>query len=218
MSQKIFDELRDSITDFDKDRAAETAKKALEMGIDPVEAIEKGLSKGLEIIGERFENGDLFIMHLVAAGAAVKETIDTVLKPELEKSGKRLKSAGVVMLATVEGDIHDIGKNLVGVMLIANGFEVYDLGQDVSTQELVEKVKEHEADILGLSAMLSTTILVQREVIKALEDAELRDSIKVIVGGVAATKDWAEEIGADGYAEDANVAVALVKKIMSEKA
>jgi len=154
-------------------------------------------------------------MHLVAAGATAKEVIDNVLKPEIGKSERRSTRVKVV-LATVEGDIHDIGKNLVGVLLIANGFDVHDLGKDVPTRTLVEKMNELDADILGLSAMLSTTILVQRDVIKALEEAGIRDQLKIIVGGVAATMEWAEEIGADGYADDANEAVTLIKTMTSE--
>lgn len=208
------EELAKSVLSFDADEVFSAIRKALGMGINPVEIIEDGLARGLRDVGERFEREELFLTHLVAAGEAVKRGIDELLKPELLRRGTERQTFGKVVLGTVAGDIHDIGKNIVAALIFAAGFDVYDLGKDVPTTKFVEKAREVGADIVGLSALLSTALPVQREVIDALAAAGLRDKMKVIVGGAPATAEWAEKIGADGYAENAIAAVRLVKLLL----
>ncbi|MFQ5712373.1 MAG: corrinoid protein [Candidatus Geothermarchaeales archaeon] len=215
MSHEVLEELKNAVVNFDVEGAVESARKALEMGIDPVKAIEGGLTKGLRIIGERFEKGELFLMHIVAAAEAARRAIDEVLQPEILKRKAERKVLGRVVIGTVAGDIHEIGKNLVAVMLFIAGFEVFDLGRDVPVEEFVKKAKDVNADIVATSALLSTTLLVQREIIEALEAAGIRDKVKVIVGGAPVTQEWAERIGADGYGADAMEAVSVAKRLLA---
>jgi trimethylamine corrinoid protein len=214
MSHEVLEEMKNAVVNFDVERAVESARKALEMGIDPIEVIEGGLTKGLRIIGEKFEKGELYIMHIVAAAEAARRAIDEVLQPEILKRKAERKALGRVVIGTVAGDIHEIGKNLVAVMLFIAGFEVFDLGRDVPVEEFVKKAKDVNADIVATSALLSTTLLVQREIIEALEAAGIRDKVKVIVGGAPVTQEWAERIGADGYGADAMEAVSVAKRLL----
>lgn len=215
MPNEVLNELMNAVTNFDADKAVMVAKKAVRIGVDPTEAIEKGLAKGLQTVGERFERGELFLMHLAAAAEAAKRAIDEVLQPEIAKQELERKGLGVVVIGTVEGDIHDIGKNLVGAMLFAAGFDIHDIGKDVDTEVFVKKVKELNPDIVAASALLSTTLPAQRKLIEALKASGIRDKVKVIVGGAPVTDEWAKEIGADGYAEDAPGAVKLVKTLLN---
>lgn len=214
MSHEVLEELKNAVTDFDEEKAVESARKALEMGIDPVEAIEGGLTKGLRIIGEKFEKEELFLMHIVAAAEAARRAIDEVLQPEILKRKAERKVLGRVVIGTVHGDIHDIGKNLVAVMLFIAGFEVFDLGRDVPVKEFVKKAKDVNADIVAASTLLSTTLLMQREIIEALEAAGIRGKVKVLVGGAPVTQEWAERIGADGYGADAMEAAGVAKRLL----
>ena len=214
MSHEILEEMKNAVVNFDVERAVESAKRALEMGIDPVEAIDKGLTKGLRIIGEKFEKGELFLMHIVAAAETAKRAIDEVLQPEILKRKTERKVLGKVVIGTAAGDIHDIGKNLVAVMLFIAGFEVFDLGRDVPVGEFIKKAKDVNADIVATSALLSTTLLVQQEIIEALKEAGIRDKVKVMVGGAPVTQEWAERIGADGYGADAIEAVGVAKRLL----
>jgi len=214
MSHEVLEEMKNAVVNFDAEGAVESARKALKMGIDPVEAIEGGLTKGLRIIGERFEKGELFLMHIVAAAEAAKRAIDGILQPEILKRKAERKVLGRVVIGTVAGDIHEIGKNLVAVMLFIAGFEVFDLGRDVPVEEFVKKAKDVKADIVATSALLSTTLLVQQEIIQALEAAGIRDKVKVMVGGAPVTEEWAERIGADGYGADAMEAVSIAKRLL----
>ena len=214
MSHEVLEELKNAVTDFDEEKAVESARKALEMGIDPVEAIEGGLTKGLRIIGEKFEKDELFLMHIVAAAEAARRAIDEVLQPEILKRKAERKVLGRVVIGTVHGDIHDIGKNLVAVMLFIAGFEVFDLGRDVPVKEFVKKAKDVNADIVAASTLISTTLLMQREIIEALEAAGIRGKVKVLVGGAPVTQEWAERIGADGYGADAMEAAGVAKRLL----
>jgi len=214
MSHEVLEEMKNAVVNFDVERAVESAKRALEMGIDPVEAIDKGLTKGLRIIGEKFEKGELFLMHIVAAAETAKRAIDEVLQPEILKRKTERKVLGKVVIGTAAGDIHDIGKNLVAVMLFIAGFEVFDLGRDVPVGEFIKKAKDVNADIVATSALLSTTLLVQQEIIEALKEAGIRDKVKVMVGGAPVTQEWAERIGADGYGADAIEAVGVAKRLL----
>ncbi len=204
----LFNEMSDAIEWLDDEKAMELVETALKTGMDPVDVIEKGFSKGLKIVGDRFGKGEAFLTELVAA-ANIMEEVSNKLSGALTGSSKKVESKGKVLIGTVLGDVHTIGKNILKILLEVNGFEVKDLGEDVPAEKFVEKVRELKPDILGLSALMTTTITEQRNVIEALKKAGLRDSVKVLVGGAAVTNKWAKEIGADGYAENASDAVQL---------
>ncbi len=217
MPEDLFPAMRQSVVDGDPDRAAELARRALELGIAPLEAISRGYVPGLDHVGEHFGKGEMFLPDLVMAGEAMKAAT-AVLEPELQKGGARREILGKVVLGTVQGDIHEIGKTLVSTMLAASGFEVDDLGVDVPYEKFALRAREIGADIVGVSALLTTTMTGQRHVVEALDRHGLRPRVKVIVGGAPVTRAWAEEIGADGYGEDAVAAVALAKALMASSA
>lgn len=213
MSNELFQKMSQSIIDGDTDEAAALAKQAVETGIDPLEAINKGFVIGVNQVGEQFSCGNAFLPELVMAGEAMKTAVQ-VLEPEMARRGSQREIAGKAVLATVEGDIHEIGKTLVGTMLSASGFQVVDLDVDVPAARIVEKAKEIKANIVALSALLTTTMVKQREVIEALEKAGLRSQVKVMVGGAPVTRDWVQKIGADGYSEDAIGAVTVARQLV----
>ncbi len=215
MSQEIFAKLTNSLVDGDPDATFEATKEALAAGIEPMAIIKEGLIPGMNIVGEKFSCGEYFLPDLIIAADGMQKAM-VLLEPELLKRQQAIESAGTVLLGTVKGDIHEIGKSLVGTMLSANGFKVHDLGVDVPTETFVAKVQEMKPDILGLSALLTTTMVMQREVINALSSVGLRDKVKVMVGGAPVTRSWAEEIGADGYAEDAMGAVQIARQLVSK--
>lgn len=213
MTEELFKKMAQSILDGDSDAAIALAKQAIETGVDPLEAITKGFVLGVNQVGESFSCGQAFLPELVMAGEAMKAAVAT-LEPEMQKRGTVRQVFGKVVLATVEGDIHEIGKTLVGTMLSASGFQVYDLGVDVPSARIIEKVKEVHADLVGLSALLTTTMVKQREVIEELDKLGLRKKVKVMVGGAPVTRDWVQKIEADGYSEDAIGAVGLAKQLV----
>jgi corrinoid protein of di/trimethylamine methyltransferase len=186
---------------------------ALDNGFEPLDIINSSLVPGMNIVGEKFSSGEYFLPHLIMAAAAMQSAM-ALLEPEMKNRHQEVTSRGKVVIGTVSGDIHEIGKSLVGTMLAANGFQVYDLGVDVPAEKFVEKVKETQANLIGMSALLTTTMGVQRDVILALEAAGLREQVKVMVGGAPVSKEWAEKIGADGYAEDAIGAVQLACRLV----
>jgi len=192
----------------------ETTKKALNLGLSPGDIIEKGLGKGLRIVGEKFEKGEMWLMHIVAAAEVAQRAINELLEPEILRRKEVRTSLGKVVIGTVAGDVHDIGKNIVRALLTASGFEVHDLGKDVPIEDFISKVKETNANIVAASALLTSTALTQRDIIEALKREGLRERVKVMVGGSAVSTEWAREIGADGYAPDAVEAVELAKKFM----
>ncbi|MCK4452033.1 MAG: corrinoid protein [Anaerolineae bacterium] len=202
-----------STIDGEPDVAERLARQALERGVDPLEAINQGFVAGMNYVGEQFGLGEMFLPDLVLAGEAMKAAV-AVLEPEMVKRGTERQMLGKVVLGTVEGDIHEIGKTLVGTMLSASGFQVYDLGVDVPVETFVEKARQVNADIVGLSALLTTTMARQRDTIEALDDLGLRPRVKVMVGGAPVTSGWVDEIGADGYGEDAIGAVAVAKRLI----
>jgi corrinoid protein of di/trimethylamine methyltransferase len=212
-NEGFFQNLAQAVIDGLPDRARALAEEALRAGIDPLDAIEQGFKPGMDVVGDGFAKGELFIPDLMMSGEAMKVGIAT-LEPELMKRKQERRVLGKVVIGTVQGDIHEIGKTLVATMLTANGFEVHDLGVDVSAQKFLDKVREVNADVLGMSALLTTTILNQETVILTLKEAGLRDQVKVVVGGVPTSPEWAEEIGADGYAENATEAVEVVKQLV----
>ena len=213
MENELFKKMAQTILDGDSDAASALAKEAVDAGIDPLEAISKGFVTGVNQVGESFASGQVFLPELVMAGEAMKAAVAT-LEPEMQKRGVHRTMLGKVVLATVEGDIHEIGKSLVGTMLSASGFQVYDLGVDVPAARIIAKVKEVDADIVGLSALLTTTMVKQKEVIDELDKLGLRKKVKVIVGGAPVTRDWVQKIEADGYSEDAIGAVAVAKQVL----
>jgi corrinoid protein of di/trimethylamine methyltransferase len=212
MSTGLVNELREAVLSYDLDTLVNAVKKSLDKGLSAVDVV-NALTIVLREVGDKFQAGDLFLAELVAIAENVKTAISEVLEPELKKVGGERKSLGKVVIGTVHGDIHDIGKNIVASMLFAAGFEVYDLGKDVPVEEFIRKTREVNADIIAMSALLSTTLPVQREVIERLGREGLRDKVKVMVGGAPVTKEWAEEIGADGYGEDAIEAVKVAKTL-----
>ena len=187
---------------------------ALQAGLDPMQVIDEGLVLGMNVVGERFSTGEFFLPDLIISSNCMQKAM-AILEPELHARHQKVETAGTVILGTVKGDIHEIGKSLVGIMLTANGFTVHDLGVDVPTEVFVDKIKETNPDIIGLSALLTTTMTIQREVIMAIKESGLREKVKVIVGGSPVTRSWAEEIGADGYSEDAIGAVHLARELLN---
>ena len=212
MNDEIYQKLAQAIIDGEPEDAEALAQQALEQGIDPLECINQGLVKGIQRVGELFANGDYFLPELIIGADAMKAALD-VLEPSLLEGQKR-DVVGKVVLGTVKGDLHEIGKTLVGTMLTANGFKVKDIGVDKEPQEFIAAIKEMDADIVGASALLTTTMLQQKKLIDAIEEAGLRDIVKVMVGGAPVTESFAKEIGADGYAEDAISAVSLAYRLM----
>ena len=213
MSTELFQAMAQSIIDGDADQAEALAKQAIGAGIDPLTAINEGFVIGVNHVGDEFSNGNAFLPELVMAGEAMKTAVST-LEPEMARQGTERQVLGTVVLGTIHGDIHDIGKTLVGTMMSASGFKVYDLGVDVPVTTLVEKAIEVEANIIAVSALLTTTMVRQRDVVEAVDDMGLREKIKVMVGGAPVTQDWVAEIEADGYSEDAIGAVAVAKELL----
>ncbi len=213
MSDELFQKMAQCIVYGDADAAKALAGKSIQDGVDPLEAITKGFVVGVNQVGEAFSCGNAFLPELVMAGEAMKAAIAT-LEPEMQRRGTQRVMLGKVVLATVEGDIHEIGKSLVGTMLSASGFEVYDLGVDVPTAKILAKVRDVDANVVGLSALLTTTMVKQQEVIETLKKEGLHGKVKVMVGGAPVTWDWVLKIGADGYSEDAIGAVTVAKQLV----
>lgn len=213
MDKELFESMAQSVIDGEVEDAERLARQAIEQGIDPLDAINRGFVIGVNHVGEEYAAGEMFLPDLVLAGEAMKAAV-AVLEPEMQRRGTKRQMLGTVVIGTVDGDIHDIGKTLVATMLSASGFQVYDMGVDVPVQTFLDKARETSADVVGLSALLTTTMVKQKDVIEALEEAGLRPQIKVMVGGAPVTRTWAEEIGADGFSEDAIGAVAVAKELV----
>jgi corrinoid protein of di/trimethylamine methyltransferase len=216
MSVEMYDKLAQALIDGEPDEAEDLAKQALDQGLDPLTCINEGLTKGIQRVGDLFASGEYFLPELIIGAEAMKRAL-TVLEPAMVGDQSR-EVVGTVVLGTVEGDMHEIGKTLVGTMLIANGFKVIDLGVDQSADKFVAAVKENDAEIVGASALLTTTMLQQSKLLEALDEAGLRDQVKVMVGGAPVTESFASEIGADGYAEDAISAVDLAFRLVDAPA
>jgi corrinoid protein of di/trimethylamine methyltransferase len=214
MNQDIITQLITAIVEGETEQAVGLTRQALAAGLEPMAIIDQGLIPGMDIVGEKFSSGEFFLPNLIISANGMQEAMK-LLEPELSARKQERKSAGKVVIGTVHGDIHEIGKSLVATMLSANGFQVYDLGVDVPVETFLAKIRETDANLLGLSALLTTTMVVQREIIAALKQAGLRERVKVMVGGAPVTRSWAEEIGADGYAEDAIGAVVVAKQLAS---
>lgn len=205
--------LREQLLTFDIDKFTATVKNLLKEGLSPVEVV-NALTEVLKEVGRKYENGEMFLIHLVSVGDMTKRVTSEVLEPLLKIGSGQRNSLGRIVIGTVAGDIHDIGKTIVATMFFSAGFEVFDLGRDVSVEEFVRKAEETNADIVAMSALLTTTLPVQREIVEALKKSGLRNRVKILVGGAPATAKWAEEIGADGYAGDPIEAIKVAKRLL----
>ena len=210
----IFEQLKQSIIDQDQDAVLAAVNQALSEGIAPKTIIDEGLLPGLNVIGEQFECEDIFLPELMQAALAFQAAMG-VLEPKIKEAGGKDEKKGRIVLGTVKGDLHSIGKNILKLLFETSGYEVWDLGIDVDLFKFVDKAKEVDADIIAISALLTTTLIGQRDVIDALKDQGTRDNYKVIVGGGATTEAWAEQIGADGWAATAYDAVNLANRLVS---
>lgn len=213
MSEDLFVMITEGIIGGEPESVVALTRKALESGLQPLEIINQGLVAGMNIAGEKFARGEFFLPHLLIAAKGMQAAME-LLEPELSARKQVHEAVGTVVIGTVQGDIHEIGKSLVGTMLSANGFKVHDLGVDVPSEDFVAKVRETGADILGLSALLTTTMIGQREVIESLVQAGIRDQVKVIVGGAPVSQAWADEISADAYAGNAMGAVEVARRML----
>jgi len=215
VTEEIYARMRASIESYDRDAAIAAAQDAVDAGLDPVAAVEEGFAVPIRALGEAFDRMEIFLPQLVMAADAMKAGT-TLFEGAAIREGRTLPKKGVVVLGTVEGDIHDIGKTIVAAMLQANGYEVHDLGVEVPAPRFIQSAEEVGAQIIGMSALLSTTMLFQRDVIGLLRNKGLQDKYFLLVGGAPVTQDWADEIGADAYARDAVEAVKLLEARQKE--
>lgn len=212
MADKLFD-LQEAIINGSKPQAIALTKELLMEKVNPQAILNEGLIEGMSEVGDRFKCGDYFVPEMLIAARAMQCAMD-LLRPVLVETG--VEPIGTIVLGTVRGDLHDIGKNLTGMLLEGAGFKVVDIGVDASAEKFVNAVKENNAQLVGMSALLTTTMTYTREVIKALEAADLRQKVKVIVGGAPITEDWATQIGADGFAVDAATGADRCKELLAE--
>jgi len=212
-NQALLKKLSEAVEKGDEDVATLAAKEALSKGVDAADAIENGLTRGITAVGDRWARGDAFITEVMLSASALKAGLQ-VLEPALKSRGGVRRTLGQVLLGTVQGDIHDIGKAIVGAMLTAAGFEIRDLGVDIPPEKFVEEVRKAKPDIIGLSSLITASMPGQKKVIEALQQAGLRDRVKIIIGGAPVTEAYAKEIGADAYGEDAFDAVKKTKTLV----
>jgi corrinoid protein of di/trimethylamine methyltransferase len=205
-----------SIIDGDQDKIQESARDALKANVDPLEVVELGLSKGMAIVGESFEQGESFLPELLMAAATFNAAME-ILMPEIEAQNKEIPKAGTVLIGTVKGDVHNLGKNIVSMVLETNGFSVVDIGVDVPSLNFIEEARKVKADVIALSSLMTTTMPSQKEIIEILEEKNLRNEYFVIVGGGPVSQQWADEIGADGFGKTAVDAVDLIKRLLSQR-
>ncbi len=211
---ELLDGLRNAVIVGDIAQAEKLAKQAIVDGLDPLRALEEGLRPGITEVGNGFASGECFLPDLVIAAEAMKAA-SVVLEKEIARSGGVRQNIGRIVLGTVEGDLHDIGKTIVGTLLIAHGFDVIDLGVNVPAEKFIAAVRDRRPQLVGLSSLITVTAKELRKVIEALRAAGLRDSVKVIIGGGAVTQEYANTIGADGFAHDAEVGVRVAKKLLA---
>ena len=214
MINETLEELEKAVVECNGQKATSWARRVVEEGIDPLEAL-NALTKGIKQVGDGYGRGELWLPDLIGAADAMSNAMP-IIEEEIRRKGKKLKKADAIVIGTVKGDIHDIGKNIVATLLAVNGFKIIDLGVDVSAERFIEAIKEHEPSILAMSALLTMTAPEQRRVIEALTKEEMRDRVKVIVGGAAITQEFADDIGADGYDPTAVGAVDLVRRLTQE--
>jgi 5-methyltetrahydrofolate--homocysteine methyltransferase len=209
----VLQKLTDMVIKGDFKEIADLTTEALESGIESEDILNQGLMPGMNHVGVEFKAGNFFVPEVLRSAKAMQESMN-IIRPILVETGA--KPAGILVIGTVKGDLHDIGKNLVCMMCEGAGFKVIDLGKDVAPETFVEAAKDHKPDLLGMSALLTTTMISMDRTIKALQEADLRDQLKVLVGGAPVTKDFADKIGADGYASNAAEAADLAKELTSQ--
>ena len=215
---QMLEALCQTVVDGDQPRIKDLCGEALQQGIDPLETLEKGISAGMEIIGKRFETGEAFLPELLLAAETFADAME-VLNPALEANKEGVKKIGKILLATVKGDVHNLGKNILATVLETNGFEVIDIGVDQPTLDIIEAAQQHDVDVIGLSAVMTTTMPYQQELIATLAELGVRDDFIVMVGGGPVSQEWADEIGADGYGKTAMDAVTVAAaKIEAKRA
>jgi len=212
--KKILGKLRDAVVNLDIEGVKRASDDVLKAGIPAYRAVIEGMAKGMEIVGQKYEDGEYFLAELIMAGETMKEGM-TVLEPHL-KAGD-IRAAGKVIIGTVRGDLHDIGKNVVITLLRAANFDVVDLGVDISAEQFIEAVRKHNPDIIAMSALLTTTMIEMENVMNSLKKAGLRGKLKVIIGGAPITPDYAKKIGADAAARDAVEGVRICNEWMKRK-
>jgi len=210
---KILEEMADEVQKGNSDSVEALVKKALSQDMSAEEILNGGLVDGMNTMSEKFKNNEIFIPEVLISAKAMSGGLE-LLKPLLAEAN--VKSKGKVVIGTVKGDLHDIGKNIVAMLLQGAGFDVVDLGADVPLEKFVEFVRKERADVVGMSALLTTTMIFMKEIIEALENAGLRENVKVIIGGAPVTESYAAQIQADGYAPDAASAVDLTKRLLNE--
>jgi len=214
ITTRILEDLKNSIVELDEKKAVKAARELISQGMDPLQGIEKGLSMGMVIIGDKFNRMECYLPELIRASNTFNAAIK-ILEPEIIKQGKQRTRRGVVVLGTVKGDIHRIGKDILAMLMKTRGFEVYNLGEDVAMSTFVNKAVEYNADIIGMSSLLTTTMPAQKDVIDLLKEKGLRDRHIVMVGGGPVSAEWAREISADAYAETAEEAVQMAVEMVS---
>ncbi|MGB8212571.1 MAG: corrinoid protein [Anaerolineales bacterium] len=215
-NEQVYLELAAAVVEGDEERAAESAKKGLELGLDPLDLIEKGLSAGMERLGVQFEDGEVFLPELLLAASAFNAAMLDI-QPVLEAQHKNTARLGTVVIGTVKGDLHSIGKNIVSTLLGTSGFTVVDLGIDNSPLKFIQEAEKNKADIIALSCLMTTTMPAQKEVVTSLKEMGLREKYIVLVGGGPVNQAWADQIGADGYGASAIVAVRLARELIQKK-
>ncbi len=212
--ENILDDLVQAIINGDEAGAKKITEEALAAGMPPLDLVQEGAVKAMDILGDKWRKFEIFLSHVMLAAEAMKSVM-AILLPKIGAEQKRKLSLGKVVLGTVSGDIHDIGKNIVATLLSVAGFEVHDIGVDVPSKDFVEKAKELNADIIAMSCLLSTSMYFQKDIIQYLQDAGLREKYYVIVGGGPVTADWTSEIGADGWGKYASDAVTVCRKLVT---
>ncbi len=205
-----------SVIEGDQEMACRLAKEAIGKEMDPVEAVEKGYAKGMGVVGERFETGECFLPEILLAEEAMTAAIE-ILKPKIEERGTKKTYKGKIIIGTIQGDVHDIGKNIVKLILTVNGFDVIDLGRDVPVKTFIETARRERPDIIAASALMTTTMIYMPELIKQLKELGIRDQFKVIVGGAPVIPEWANKIGADGYGKDTKEALEVASRLVQKR-
>jgi corrinoid protein of di/trimethylamine methyltransferase len=211
----ILEQLKEAVERGDTKACVALAQQVVADGLDPMEAIDGGLAIGMKIIGDNFQSGQAFLPEMMLAASAMNAAVD-ILEPAIAAKGLNVEKKGKIMLATIHGDMHDIGKNIVKLMFSTSGFEVTDLGKDVRVATIIEQAEAHQADIIAVSALMTTTMGYMRVLMEELEFAGIRDKYKVMIGGAPVTQEWAEKIGVDGYAKDAVGAVKKAGELMGK--
>ncbi len=212
----MLEKFKRELASLHRENTISLCREAIEQKIDPLKIINEGLTPAMSDIGEKFRTGEAFLPELIQSAQIFEEAMN-ILAPAIKKTGKKTEIKGAIIIGTVKGDIHNLGKDIVAMLFKISGYEVRDLGVDVANSKFLEEAEKHQADIIALSSLLTSTMPIQKDLIKILKEKGIRDRYRVIIGGGPVTKEWAENIGADGYAENAMEALTLVNNLMEEK-